>query len=65
MRQVFWPEEEKWYPGIVTAFDPAEQQHTVEYEDGDVDDLRLFTPGLAVQLSSLSAHRYEYTAMGD
>jgi hypothetical protein len=56
MRQVYWPEEEKWFPGIVTAFNPAEQKHTVDYEDGDVDDMRLFMPGLAVQPSNLSAH---------
>ena len=53
MRQAFWPEDDKWYPGRVAEFDRMKQRHRVRYDDGEVENLQLFAPGQSVPLSNL------------
>ena len=37
--EVFWPKDEKYYPGVITAIDPETQKRHVDYEDGDKEIL--------------------------
>ena len=37
--EVFWPKDEKYYPGIITAIDPETQKRHVDYDDGDKEIL--------------------------
>ena len=37
--RVWWPLEEAWYNGVVTAFNG--EKHTIKYDDGDEEDLKL------------------------
>lgn len=45
---VWWPLDEDWYSGCVTAFDAVRQCHTVSYDDGDVEIIRLWAPNQLV-----------------
>ena len=47
---VWWPMDEDWYPGFVTAFDPFRQRHTICYDDGDVEIVCLWAPNQLVVL---------------
>ncbi len=46
--EVWWPLDEDWYRGTVTSFDSFAMQHTVSYEDGDVEILSLWAPNQMV-----------------
>ena len=37
--KVFWPDDEQFYVGTVSSFDPESGLHTVNYDDGDTEDL--------------------------
>ncbi|CAA0816423.1 Tudor/PWWP/MBT superfamily protein [Striga hermonthica] len=39
--QVWWPMDETFYPGTVTAFDPDTKKHTILYDDNETEILNL------------------------
>ncbi|XP_074287057.1 uncharacterized protein LOC141612224 isoform X2 [Silene latifolia] len=39
--EVWWPEDKKFYKGVVKSFDAAEKEHKIVYDDGDVELLKL------------------------
>ncbi|KAH9616280.1 hypothetical protein KSS87_014641 [Heliosperma pusillum] len=39
--EVWWPDDRKFYKGVVKSFDAAEMEHKVFYDDGDVELLNL------------------------
>ena len=39
--KVFWPEENAFFSGVVTGFDKKSGNHTVCYDDGDVEEINL------------------------
>ncbi|XP_074287060.1 sister chromatid cohesion protein PDS5 homolog C-like isoform X2 [Silene latifolia] len=39
--EVWWPDDRKFYKGVVKAFDADEMEHKVFYDDGDVEMLNL------------------------
>eukprot|EP00854_Cymbomonas_tetramitiformis_P028023 gene28023-34660_t len=39
--RLWWPEDEVWYSGEVGDYDPATRKHTVNYLDGDSENLYL------------------------
>uniref|UniRef100_A0A0D3F7J4 Tudor domain-containing protein n=1 Tax=Oryza barthii TaxID=65489 RepID=A0A0D3F7J4_9ORYZ len=39
--QVWWPDDKKFYKGIVDSFDTASKRHKIAYDDGDVEVLLL------------------------
>lgn len=39
--EVWWPDDKKFYKGVIEAFDPVTQKHRVVYDDGDVEILFL------------------------
>eukprot|EP00192_Tetraselmis_astigmatica_P010076 CAMPEP_0117665646 /NCGR_PEP_ID=MMETSP0804-20121206/9929_1 /TAXON_ID=1074897 /ORGANISM="Tetraselmis astigmatica, Strain CCMP880" /LENGTH=889 /DNA_ID=CAMNT_0005473089 /DNA_START=211 /DNA_END=2881 /DNA_ORIENTATION=- len=43
---VFWPADSKWYEGKIKGFDERRYTHTVNYDDGDVEELVLVTEKL-------------------
>lgn len=49
--QVWWPLDEDWYQGTVSAFDELRIQHTVCYDDGDIELLHLWGVDQTVSLS--------------
>ena len=51
--EVWWPMDENWYSGTVTAFDELRFQHTVSYQDGDVEFLKLWAPNQLVRFGGL------------
>jgi hypothetical protein len=48
--QVWWVDDEAWYRGRVTEFDPIGWRHRVEYDDGDVEIIPLWHPNQLVRL---------------
>ncbi|KAL0910609.1 hypothetical protein M5K25_021608 [Dendrobium thyrsiflorum] len=40
--EVWWPDDEKFYKGVIDAFDPVTEKHRVVYDDGDVEILFLW-----------------------
>lgn len=38
--EVFWPHHDQYYRGVVSATTPA-GEHTMNYDDGDVETLNL------------------------
>ncbi|CAL8466241.1 g5777 [Coccomyxa elongata] len=53
---VWWPLDEDWYSGCVTAFDAVRQCHTVSYDDGDVEIIRLWAPNQLKETSMTAAN---------
>ncbi len=53
---LWWPLDEEWYTGFVTAFDPTRQRHTICYDDGDVEIVCLWAPNQLVISFLLLAH---------
>ena len=45
---LWWPLDDEWYSGYLTAFDPIRQRHTVCYDDGDVEIVALWAPNQTV-----------------
>ncbi|KAH0453112.1 hypothetical protein IEQ34_017436 [Dendrobium chrysotoxum] len=39
--EVWWPDDKKFYKGVIDAFDPVTEKHRVVYDDGDVEILFL------------------------
>ncbi|XP_021739543.1 eukaryotic translation initiation factor 5B-like [Chenopodium quinoa] len=39
--QVWWPDDKKYYKGVIEHFEPASGKHKVLYSDGDVEVLKL------------------------
>ena len=39
--EVFWPEDQEWYGGLVTAHDAASGKHKIRYDDGEVERVAL------------------------
>uniref|UniRef100_A0A0D9VI85 Tudor domain-containing protein n=1 Tax=Leersia perrieri TaxID=77586 RepID=A0A0D9VI85_9ORYZ len=39
--QVWWPDDKKFYKGVVDSFDTASKRHKIAYDDGDVEVLLL------------------------
>ncbi|KAL9249430.1 Sister chromatid cohesion protein PDS5 homolog C-like protein [Drosera capensis] len=39
--RVWWPDDQEFYKGVISEFNPEKKQHKVTYEDGDVEDLVL------------------------
>ncbi|XP_006647503.1 uncharacterized protein LOC102706164 [Oryza brachyantha] len=39
--QVWWPDDEKFYKGVIDSFDTASKRHKIAYDDGDVEVLLL------------------------
>ena len=37
------------YAGVVAAFDPLRVQHTIAYDDGDIEFVRLWAPDQTVR----------------
>eukprot|EP00210_Caulerpa_lentillifera_P001820 g1750.t1 len=42
--ELYWPLDQKWFPGTVTGFDMLRLRHTVLYEDGDREIIALWSP---------------------
>ncbi|KAM0944167.1 putative [histone H3]-lysine(4) N-trimethyltransferase [Dioscorea sansibarensis] len=49
--KVFWPMDDEWYKGTVTAFVSAFNHHHVEYDDGDVENLVLLNEKIKFHVS--------------
>ncbi|XP_023768730.1 sister chromatid cohesion protein PDS5 homolog C [Lactuca sativa] len=39
--KVWWPDDHKYYEGVIESFDSAKNKHKVSYVDGDVETLNL------------------------
>ncbi|XP_020583977.1 uncharacterized protein LOC110027049 isoform X2 [Phalaenopsis equestris] len=39
--EVWWPDDERFYTGVIDAFDPVTKKHRVVYDDGDAEILFL------------------------
>ncbi|KAB2604936.1 hypothetical protein D8674_041671 [Pyrus ussuriensis x Pyrus communis] len=39
--KVWWPQDKKFYEGVVSSYDPAKKKHLVLYTDGDEENLNL------------------------
>lgn len=37
--EVFWPDDNQFYTGTVTAFNPEDNTHQIDYDDGDIEKL--------------------------
>jgi len=39
--EIYWPEDDKWYKGIIKSYDSESGKHCIFYDDGDVENLIL------------------------
>ncbi|KAK9838757.1 hypothetical protein WJX74_002700 [Apatococcus lobatus] len=39
---IWWPLDQAWYTGVVRSYNSSQGKHTVQYTDGDVEQLNLF-----------------------
>ena len=39
--EVFWPEDDEWYRGEVTGLDAGAGTHTISYDDGQIENIKL------------------------
>ncbi len=39
--EVYWPLDQKFYPGVIDSIDPKTQEHHITYEDGDIEKLSM------------------------
>ena len=39
---IYWPREQNWFAGCLTAYDPCEGLSKIQYDDGDEEWLYLF-----------------------
>ncbi|KAK3233260.1 hypothetical protein CYMTET_56430 [Cymbomonas tetramitiformis] len=39
--KVLWPDDELWYEGVISKFNPKKMEHQVTYDDGDTEWLSL------------------------
>jgi hypothetical protein len=46
--EVFWEDDDTYYPGVVTGYSVTSGKHTVLYEDGGVERVNLDEVGLLV-----------------
>ncbi|GJN11688.1 hypothetical protein PR202_ga29898 [Eleusine coracana subsp. coracana] len=50
--KVFWPLDDDWYKGSITAYNEATKKHSVKYEDGESEELGLSDERIKFSISS-------------
>ena len=41
-KQVFWVDEDQWFPGFIESYNSETNKHTIRYDDGEVEDIVLW-----------------------
>ncbi|EMS62500.1 Histone-lysine N-methyltransferase ATX2 [Triticum urartu] len=49
---VFWPLDDDWYKGSITAYTELTKKHSVKYDDGEAEDLTLANERIQFSISS-------------
>uniref|UniRef100_A0A0D9XB32 Histone-lysine N-methyltransferase n=1 Tax=Leersia perrieri TaxID=77586 RepID=A0A0D9XB32_9ORYZ len=49
---VFWPLDEDWYKGSITGYNATTKKHSVQYDDGESEDLNLTDERIKFSISS-------------
>ena len=57
--EVYWPLEEEFFPGTVSAYDAFNKIHTVSYNDGDVEELDMSKEDWRYTSTALEANNIE------
>uniref|UniRef100_A0A8R7UGS1 Histone-lysine N-methyltransferase ATX2 n=1 Tax=Triticum urartu TaxID=4572 RepID=A0A8R7UGS1_TRIUA len=50
--KVFWPLDDDWYKGSITAYTELTKKHSVKYDDGEAEDLTLANERIQFSISS-------------